>query len=911
MNRINTYFVVLLSLAVCFLAAFLYFREHRKKEPKHIDVPVRIEVYRTDRHPLPGADIYLNQKFIGKTDEKGFFSRAMNLLTGESYTLHVERESDGFVYGPWETHFRVDEEKKEQKKRGPEPVPVPSLEGESDITSELDRAQSGKASVYDKYHFLALLEGYMYYTIRVSGGVDEPVPGATLIINGKAEGRTDLGGMFTVRYSGDAVRRERIQVIKTGKHIWNSEEQVEPDAVVDVALNKMLLVDFYALTEHYGVLRGVENALVFIDNRYIGKTNREGAFSFPYRNELGVDGNFSMMVQFPQLYMPEVLNRAYLIMEGLPRLTVTDFAYPKQAVQPKIAVLPLNLKKSPSQKVQHNLFLEKQASALKSRLEDYLAADGAYALASSEAIRNLFRQFNIDVTKSEVQWREIPLIKKEVDAVVYGDISGSGGELDVHILGVDYTGEVFFEVDRRASPRELLSLSEDIFDGIRYNFAIEGNVLSITKKLYLNLGRAQGVVEGNRFNGFTDFYDESRKSYSKKRAVRLKILEAGESRSVAEVETITEGYLLEAGVKVKRFKETGPGGRTLSVPLNVVSNGRPVQDANVYAEDQWAGQTDGEGSLVLNVPLGASVELLAYKEGYLPGKVTSKIADDTGSLSIELKQGETLLTIDSDPQGAVMFIDGAFKGTTPIVQEAVTVSYGFHRLELELDGHLKFSEYRNFSEPKVSFVKKERVVLFPDYFKIAEQRYANHNIYGALSVLQGIPENHPDYARALEMAGYISLRNLEDYRGAIQYYTGAIEQYKTQQKASENLLTYYNAGQAHLSEAERLFDDDGDTALFHYAKAVNYFAYIRDRKNRLPSQDRSFVYQNALYSLAVCYQKLYYLTENEEYVTRARYAWTDYFDFFDRTLLESEFFKKQHAAAQSYKEEAERLNGEP
>jgi hypothetical protein len=911
LNRINTYFVVLLSLAASFLTPFLYFREHRKKEPKSIDVPVRIEVYRTDRHPLPGADIYLNQKFIGKTDEKGFFSRAMNLLTGESYTLHVERESGGFVYGPWETHFRVDEQKKEQKKKGPEPVPVPSLEGESDITSELDRAQSGKASVYDKYHFLALLEGYMYYTIRVRGGGDEPVPEATVIINGKAEGRTDPGGILTVRYSGDAERKERIQVIKTGKHIWNSEEQVKPDAVVDVALNKMLLVDFYALTENYGVLGGVENALVFVDTRYIGKTDREGAFSFSYRSELGVDGNFSMVVQFPQPYMPEVVNRTYLIMEGLPRLTVTDFAYPRQAVQPKIAVLPFNLKKGPSQKGQQNLSLEKQASVLKSRLEDYLAADGAYALASSDAIKNLFRQFNIDVTKSQVQWREIPLIKKEVDAVVYGDVGGSGGELDVHIVGIDYTGEVFFEVERRASPRELLSLSEDIFDGIRSNFAIEGNVLSVAKKLYLNLGRAQGVGLDNRFNGFSDFYDESRKSYSKKRVVRLKIIEAGEFLSVAEVETITEGYLLDEGVKVKRLKETGPGGRTLSVSVNVVSNGRPVQDANVYADDQWAGQTDGEGSLVLNVPFGASVELLAYKEGYLPGKVTSRIADDTGSISIELRQGETLLTIDSDPQGAVVFVDGAFKGTTPIVQEAVAVSYGFHRLELELDGHLRFSEYRNFSEPKVSLVKKDRVVLFPDYLKIADQRYADHNIYGALSVLQGIPQHHPDYVRALEMAGYISLRNLEDYSGAIQYYTRAIEQYKVRQNGSENLLTYYNAGQAHLGEAERLFYDDGDKALFHYAKAVSYFAYIRDRKNRLPSQDRSFVYQNALYSIGVCYQKLYYITESEEYVTRARYAWTDYFDFFDRALLESEFFKRQHAAAQSYKEEAERLSGEP
>ena len=157
MGRKN--FIIITFVTICLAAplVILYLRSERDKEPEVISAPFKIEVYRVDRYPLPNADIYLNQKFIGRTDEKGFFSKDIDLFVGESYTLRVERETGGYLYGPWETNFKVQAEpKKRREKKIEQSEGISSLEGESDILTEIERAQLGKASIYEKYHFLAI-----------------------------------------------------------------------------------------------------------------------------------------------------------------------------------------------------------------------------------------------------------------------------------------------------------------------------------------------------------------------------------------------------------------------------------------------------------------------------------------------------------------------------------------------------------------------------------------------------------------------------------------------------------------------------------------------------------------------------------------------------------------------------------
>jgi hypothetical protein len=903
-NRFNNYLIVFVSLAASFLAVFLYLREQGRKEPRLVNFSLTVEVYRIDRHPLPSADIFLNGELIGKTDEMGVFRKTMSLFAGETCLLGVKRESEGFVYGLWETRFKVEEESEAPEKKPTEPVSGSSLEGESDLFSEIERAQSGKASAQDRYHFLALVDGYMFYTMRVSGSFDAPVEGATVVVNGKVEGKTDETGAFIVKYSGEDTRRDTVQVVKTGKHMWMSEEKVEPNSLVEIALDKMLLIDLYVLSESYGVVSGIPNALVFVGDEFSGMTDAEGFFSHAYRNDSGVDGELPLTLRFPPTFVPEALTRTFVVMEGLPKLSVTDFAYSKKAAQPRLAVMPF------TPKTKNDLFLERNVNALKTRIEDYLSTDGVFLLVPNDGVKNLFRQFNLDYTREGVSWKDIPPIKKEVDAVVFGEIGGSGNYLSVHIQGVDYSGERFYEVEGRVSLREFLSLSEDIAAGIRANFPVEGSIVRVDKKLAVNLGTLNGVREGNRFNGFVDYYDEAKKGFSKKRVMRLKIVESEETLSVGELESVSEGYFLDAGLKIKRVRETGSGGKEVQLTVSAHYTGDPVPDANVYADDVWIGQTSDDGTLAFAAPANSTIEIFVYKEGYLPGSRTAKVTEGMSPLAVDLRRGESLFTVDSEPEGALVFIDGIFKGTTPLVQPPMAVPFGFHLLEIDLGGYKKVKKYVNFKDPETSFVGNDRIVLFWDYFKIAEQRYANNNIYGAISVLQEIPRGHPDYTRGLELLGYINLNDLKNYAKAIDYYTTVIEIEDTKPETERNLLNRYNAAQAHLLEAENLLYTDGETAKVNLYRAIHYFSYVRDRKNRLAAQDRIALFQDTLFGLAVSYQKLYYVIESGELLQSVSYAWSDYFDFFDSGLMNDEHFKKQHSAAQSYRKEAERLKGE-
>ncbi len=156
----------------------------------------------------------------------------------------------------------------------------------------------------------------------------------------------------------------------------------------------------------------------------------------------------------------------------------------------------------------------------------------------------------------------------------------------------------------------------------------------------------------------------------------------------------------------------------------------------------------------------------------------------------------------------------------------------------------------------------------------------------------------------------INLNDLKNYSKAIDCYTSVIEIENARRIAGENLLNHYNVAQAHLGEAETLLYTDEDAAKTNLYRSIHYFNYVRERKNRLPAQDRTALFQDTLYGLAVSYQKLFYIAESDELLQSVSLAWADYFDFFDEELMKDGHFGKQHAAAQSYRKEVERSKGE-
>jgi hypothetical protein len=299
-----------------------------------------------------------------------------------------------------------------------------------------------------------------------------------------------------------------------------------------------------------------------------------------------------------------------------------------------------------------------------------------------------------------------------------------------------------------------------------------------------------------------------------------------------------------------------------------------------------------------------------YKEGFVPAKIDVKAGEDTKAVRVNLTRGETVFQIDTSPAGSLVFIDGVYKGMTPITNNPLVISYGFHLVEVELDGYKRYRNYINFNEKKLSLTGKESITLFPDYFGSAEDAYVAENVQEAITILKGIPKDHPDYTRAMEFLGFIYLNDIKDYAKSIEYYNLALGDPEGGYNAGENVISYYNLAQAHYNVADMIFYTNKSFAQYNFFKAVSYFSYVRGRKNRIPASKRYRVYQDTLFYLAVSYQRLYYLTSKSEYLSRAYFSWLDYFDFFNQDLLNNVYFRNQYLIAESYSKEAARLKSE-
>ena len=902
MNRFNVYILVVFSFALTFLVVYLHFNDNLREEELLVQAPLKVEAYRIDRNVLPDGDVYLNQRFLGKTDGKGVFSTTVELYMGESYTLRVEKDRDGYVYGPWETHFRVEREKKpKREKKEPSVDSGEILEGDFDILTEIERAQLGKASIYQKYHFLAILEGSMYCTLNVTGSGSSPVEDADIIVNGRNEGKTDRGGLFKFHYTGDDTRTAEVEVYRTGEHIWMSTVEISPNAVIDIELNKMLHIELNTYREAYEVIGGIPGSKVYLNTRYMGETDEEGSVSFAYINEQGVDGYIDLRIEFPEGYYPPVQTATHQITPDLPKLVVPFFAFPSRAQPPRIAVIPFERKDN------DDPLLHKWAKDLKTRIEDYLAQGDVFAVVPGVPVNRLMHRFGVSLEKGKTSWEHIPVLKREVDGIIFGELQNFGYGIKVRLYGVDYSGGLIGEIEGTYLLRQFQFLPEEFARRFRYNFPFEGTITGIDRRMVVNLGWRHGLKKESKLYSYIDYFDEIKNDFARKRIARLTIVEADTFSSECEIESIAEGFLLEAGGRVKKYKETVDELLEMAVTVEVASGNKPLPDVNIYLDDFWGGQTDEEGVIRFFMQENTFFDLLVYKEGYIPQKIGITVKKDTGVISVDLKRGKTNFTIDSRPSGALLFINGEYRGTTPLMDKPIELPFGFHLVELKLSGYRDYREYMKLDERKVNLTGDDAVLLYRDYYGEAEKRYDRGDVSGALSVLGLVEPGHPDYTRSTEFMGYINLNDIRNFRLALEYYAMSIENRDDEKSA---LVSYYNMGQAAFNEAESLYFVESEEAEDFYITAVKSFDFVLEWKSRLPQQNRKTIYQNTLFYHAVSLQKLYYLTGKKEYIVQARYSWVDYFDFFDNNLFEDAYFQKQYEVASTYREEAERLQSE-
>ncbi|MEM1128491.1 MAG: serine/threonine-protein kinase [Bacteroidota bacterium] len=158
------------------------------------------------------------------------------------------------------------------------------------------------------------------------------------------------------------------------------------------------------------------------------------------------------------------------------------------------------------------------------------------------------------------------------------------------------------------------------------------------------------------------------------------------------------GALVLAVGAVLIWRTLAPDALDAPTALTITSS---PEGADVFIEGERRGQTPYTDTTLAAGPVTFRVE----REGYLAETGEIDIVEGVSELvRVDLRSARTMLSIDSQPSDAEVYLDGAFVGNTPF--EDTTLAAGDVRVRLSRDGYVDVEEF-------VTIVPGERIAINP------------------------------------------------------------------------------------------------------------------------------------------------------------------------------------------------------
>ena len=129
-------------------------------------------------------------------------------------------------------------------------------------------------------------------------------------------------GEFVYDYTTLPEKGFKISVTKKGYSIWRKREKVEPGQRLEVSLSKETIISLAALTDEYGLERGLPDVTVSIGKKKVGKTDAKGLYTYVYKGEPGKKVKLSLTAPG---YIPTKWEKT-IVLEG--RQNIQRFFYP-------------------------------------------------------------------------------------------------------------------------------------------------------------------------------------------------------------------------------------------------------------------------------------------------------------------------------------------------------------------------------------------------------------------------------------------------------------------------------------------------------------------------------------------------------------------------------------------------------
>ena len=825
--------------------------------PKPVEFDLSLAVT-LDGRPLPDADVIVDGAAIGKTDAQGQFAQALAKAPDHPVVVVVKKEGGKPALLPWETTFSV-------KPRTDEKAP------------------------HEREDFAVAMQRYVTVTVLHEGA---PVAGAGVSVGGKEAGQTGQDGTLQVGYGRAPKAGLRIEARKEGVGESEALFRGESGDKLEMPLYAEAVVQIEALEDRNGVLKPVSGATIAVAGHAVGKTAANGMYTYHQKGKLG--NTAPIRISAPG-FVPSTWTREVKLGGSV---KLRQYFYSAAAVQPRLAVFGFSANTRGED-------IGDVVKTVEPRFVEELFSHKAFKQVATATARNLAKRSKLNIAKLKTKgWRGTPLADA-VDVLVFGSISR--GDDDSYVVEASFyepdgnlvmtqaavlTGTGSWRVGRTMSELVSNALASYPFSGVVTGVSDKGVEVNLGRKLFdissddVFILKTAKRDEDGRISGYGD-------------GGTFRVSRAGDTQT--DLSRDASGASVRLGDRVVRLdasassKQDGADKVAFSVTGGKGGKGEPLAGANLYIDERWAGSTDRNGDAVVPLRLGHKYKLIVYHHGY--GQVSKTIEPEKKGeqFRFALKSFNSDLTVESDPSGAVVYLDDARIGTTPMTKP-YSVTLGFHTLRVDPGhGYRAWEEVVEFDKPEVALTGSNTVVLYKDYLGQGEKAEEAGHVDEAIKLYSAATKDHPDYAAVHDRLGQIYLDDKHDLDRAIQEFERVEAIPEVHELVFKQYAVFYtNLGKAYFAKGESLVKTQRNDALEYFAKAIKALDLARENTRFFPDDRHDEAVHDTYYYRALAYQNLFQITGRESLRSSVEAAWNEYVDFFPQKLLGNPEFERMH-----------------
>lgn len=877
----------LLLVGASLLAGCRFFRS---------EATISIQALTGDGEALPNAKIIVNKIPLGQTDDHGYFKSQLELPVEEPLLVEVSKSSKETFYAPYFETITVKRGDLNSFKL------TATLYGVKPETSQVPEAPSPETEAEP----LAEVEGAASTTLEVA---DTALPNPTLATASdaatsasedssreEAKGRPVtfyvVSGREAVEnasiYYGDSVKKQWTQgcysnasgrcTVQLPESMENAvvlirakgyQTQTRSFTLLDGDKVRFELVrgrslEVFALNPNQGNMEGVEGIKVFIQDKEVGETDRFGSFVTPITTDSEGESRVSLSAEN---WLPAKVD---FKRDALSGDSIIQHFQSVKPIAPKLAVMEFISYRAGGE---NPLLNPPSLEALNSAL----VQAGAQVI-NGPALRGKFAEQKISLDDlTAATFHQVQKVPEAMNYVLRPSFI-EGAEARIILSALDMQGRMVYSasqsVKAKGSTSAVLSeLASQVMQNIRH----EGSIIeAIGNDFRINMGKNQGLALGDKVAITGNIRLPSGEITAWDKIATAEVIDIVPERARVRLIQTQANAKVEAGNSVVLDSKPLVSKESIFLQVEETETHGPIGLAEIYKGDQWLGYTDAKGTASLpEIDLVKASELQIFSPGFLP--TTLSLSPETKSYQLSMNHVATPIQIESQPEGALVKINGRDLGRTPIDTE---IPYPGAAVNIEIggvDGFELLTRTQAVGTRGIVLRGNTQVTLNRDPLQAARSMAAEGKLVDAVQLLEGIPETDKSYLLAQHQLGELFLNNLKDPVKAATAFHRVTSSPKVEDFQDKRFIgTFINEAVSLFQAGENAVASDQNLAISYWRQTEAILKKTEPELRFVPQAQYSQAVHTLNYYRALALHKTWTVTQSGDDQKTAMNYWKDY-----------------------------------